>query len=441
MLSDVLMNVREGLDEGLVPPAIFGDPELHQRELEQVFARSWVFLALEDEIRSAGDYVLRRIGEDEVVVSRDDSGEIHVLLNKCRHRGTLICRDDKGNTSHFRCPYHGWVYGNDGRWAGAPKRRRAYRELDADQWGLLEAPRIEVRWSMIFANLDAEGPSLDEDLGPMAWFLDGFLGLDSRGLKALGEPNRWVAKTNWKSGAENIGGDNYHVPTAHASCVEVGMLPDVREASESNAQFELGHGHTFTAMAPVFDPATTGPYGHPLGVWNRFDQVGLTPEHLDLLSRHYIFTATVFPNLSFFRSFGAPDPETGVAPIYTMVRLWQPLGPDRTEVWNWICAYEAEPAETYDEIYRAGMLLLGPAGFIEQDDMAVWEGAPIVAKSVMARKLGFRFNYQLGIGGMSVGGPLPNYDGPGKATDKSYNEGNQRSFVRRWLELMSEDPR
>jgi phenylpropionate dioxygenase-like ring-hydroxylating dioxygenase large terminal subunit len=376
------------------------------------------------------------MGEDEVIVSHADSGAIQVLLNKCRHRGTIVCRDDKGNSSHFRCPYHGWTYANDGSWTGAPKRARAYQNLDPDQWGLLRAPRVIVRWGLIFACLDEEAPSFEDFAGDALWYLDCFLGLDSRGLVALGEPNRWVARTNWKSGSENIGGDNYHVPTAHASCTEVGVLPDLREANEENAQFETGNGHVFTANRTFFASVGLAPFGHSAAVWDSFDKKHVDERHLELHEKYFVFTGTFFPNFSVFKAPGNPDPVTGHVPIYTMLRLWQPAGPHKTEVWNWICAYEAEPEEHRDAIYAAGMLTLGPAGMLEQDDMAVWEGTTAAGASVMAERLGMKFNYQLGLDGMSAGGPLADFPGPGTAVDKSYNEGNQRAFMRQWARMM-----
>src|SRR5918999_267572 len=87
LLDDMAAN----FDQGLVPLAIYNDPELAEVELDRVFDRSWVFVAHESELRNRGDYVLRTIGEDRWIVARDDEGAVHVLLNSCRHRGTEVC--------------------------------------------------------------------------------------------------------------------------------------------------------------------------------------------------------------------------------------------------------------------------------------------------------------------------------------------------------------
>ncbi|OZC77218.1 hypothetical protein CH251_05345 [Rhodococcus sp. 06-462-5] len=433
-VATTVSKLARGLDDGLIPPALFGDADVHAAELRRVFARSWLFLGLTDEVKEIGDYVLRRMGEDEVIMSRGADGEIHVLLNKCRHRGTIVCRDDQGNSSHFRCPYHGWTYASDGSWTGAPKRPRAYRDLDPKQWGLLEA-RVEKRWGLVFACLDPSTPSFDDYAGDALWYLEAFFGLDSRGLVSLGEPNRWSASTNWKSGAENFGGDNYHVATAHASAVEIGVIPDPRDGNETNAQFIAGPGHAFTATAAFAPAYGLGPFGHSPEVWANFDQAHVDDSHLELHKTHYLFTGTFFPNFSVFRFLGAPT-ATGLIPIYLMLRVWQPDGPHKTEVWNWLCCYYAEPEEHRDGIYAAGLAILGPAGLLEQDDMAIWEGSTVAGRSVMAETLDMRFNYQLGLGNMSVGGVVDTLAGPGQAHDKSYNESNQRAFMQHWLTMM-----
>ena len=53
-------------------------------------------------------------------MTRDKQGEIHLLLNRCTHRANLVCDAPKGNSSAFRCPYHGWTFSNTGKLLGYP---------------------------------------------------------------------------------------------------------------------------------------------------------------------------------------------------------------------------------------------------------------------------------------------------------------------------------
>ena len=85
-------------DTGTVSREIFWSKDLYDQEMEQVFARSWLFVGHDSQIPNPGDYILGRMGEEAVVVSRDRDSKIHVFLNSCRHRGNRVCRYDQGNS-------------------------------------------------------------------------------------------------------------------------------------------------------------------------------------------------------------------------------------------------------------------------------------------------------------------------------------------------------
>jgi len=104
-LEATIADVRRGM----IPASVYSDPELFELEKERVFARAWVFMAHESEIPQPGDYVVRRIVDDSFIVARDEKGAVRVLFNMCLHRGMQVCRSERGNTSHFRCPYHAWT--------------------------------------------------------------------------------------------------------------------------------------------------------------------------------------------------------------------------------------------------------------------------------------------------------------------------------------------
>ena len=118
--------VLEDVRQGMIPAHIYNDDEIFALEKERVFGRSWMFLAHESEIPRPGDYVVRRVVDDSFIVSRDESGTVRAMFNMCLHRGMQVCRAEMGNASHFRCPYHGWSYKNDGRLVGLPFHGEAY---------------------------------------------------------------------------------------------------------------------------------------------------------------------------------------------------------------------------------------------------------------------------------------------------------------------------
>src|SRR3546814_6199612 len=91
--------------------------------MKHIFAKTWLMLAHQTEIPESGDYVVRDMGEDQVIVGRTSDGAIHVSLNICPHRGMRICMGDAGNAAVHRCIYHGWAFRPDGSFIGAPVER------------------------------------------------------------------------------------------------------------------------------------------------------------------------------------------------------------------------------------------------------------------------------------------------------------------------------
>ncbi|HCS59636.1 MAG TPA: aromatic-ring-hydroxylating dioxygenase subunit alpha, partial [Gordonia polyisoprenivorans] len=124
-MSD-LAHTLDAVRRGMIPANIYNDSEIFSLETERLFSRTWTFVAHESEIPQVGDYVVRRVLQDSFIVSRDQSGGINAMFNMCLHRGMQVCRAEQGNASHFRCPYHGWSYRNDGRIVGLPFHKEAY---------------------------------------------------------------------------------------------------------------------------------------------------------------------------------------------------------------------------------------------------------------------------------------------------------------------------
>src|ERR687888_1302241 len=87
------------LDRGVISREIFVNEAIYQQEQEQIFARTWLFVGHESQVKKPGDYFVSCMGEESVILTRDQRGQIHVFLNTCRHRGMKVCRYDEGNTT------------------------------------------------------------------------------------------------------------------------------------------------------------------------------------------------------------------------------------------------------------------------------------------------------------------------------------------------------
>jgi nitrite reductase/ring-hydroxylating ferredoxin subunit len=435
-LDALLARLEGDLANGLVPVDIFSDPAVFEAEMDRIFTKSWVFLGFESEIANPGDFMLRRIGRDSVIVTRDRSGEIHVMANICRHRGTRICQTDQGNASHFRCPYHGWVFKNNGDWIGAPDKGKAYAGIKAKEWGLLKAQHVESYLGMIFACLDPNASTLMDFLGGAAWMLRGLMDLHPDGMSPMGPADRYKVRGDWKTGAENFGGDIYHVGVAHGSVPTIELAPDFGALNNFSTHYILGNGHSF--LGHDFD-AMFGPDGHvwyyPPDVQAHFDLDRLDPLLQDVVRRNPPIVGTIFPNLSFLRFFGPPSP--GKPPVvYTSWRQWQPYAPGEMEMWSWQLKWNFMDEQQAQDSYAAGQFGFSSAGIFEQDDTAVWEGAPEAARSAWARQSGMAFNIQMGMEGMGQQSLDETWQGPGEAYRPGPGEPHARAFYRHWLSQM-----
>ena len=105
-----------------LPARYYTDPELFQQEVERFFFGSWICAGRVEQIQEPGEYFLRDVCGENVIVTRDSSGALRAFYNICRHRGTRMCTATEGKLpGRIQCPYHGWTYGLDGRLIGAPQ--------------------------------------------------------------------------------------------------------------------------------------------------------------------------------------------------------------------------------------------------------------------------------------------------------------------------------
>src|SRR5438067_12415604 len=103
------------------PGRYYTSPEIYAEEQDPIFTVIWVCGGEAAEIPEAGDYVLRRIAGESVIVVRGRDGALRAFYNVCRHRGTRLCEEPQGRFSEtIQCPYHAWTYTIDGQLIGAP---------------------------------------------------------------------------------------------------------------------------------------------------------------------------------------------------------------------------------------------------------------------------------------------------------------------------------
>jgi phthalate 3,4-dioxygenase subunit alpha len=423
------------IGNGRYPAGIYSDPEVFELERERLFSRTWQFLAHESEIANPGDFVVRRIVDDSFLVTRDDTGRVHVLLNMCRHRGMQVCRSEAGNTTRFRCPYHAWTYGNDGRLLAVPFHQEAYggdAGLDRSTHGLVPAPRVSSYRGLIFANLASDAAPLEEAIGDFGFFLDFYVHQSGDGVELRG-PQRWRVGCNWKIAAENFSGDSYHTPQTHASVVEIGLFrePTGAKRKEGALYFAGGGGGTTYKLPDTEFAANLGYIGYPSEMVERMRRTW-TPAQLAMVAqgRFMVSAATIFPNLSFVHNWPRIRPGDAVVPFVSL-RLWRPISATETECYSWFAVDRSAPADFKADSYRAYLMCFGTSGMFEQDDVENWTSITSVAKGRLAAQT--EIDSTMGLA--AEHDQLETWPGPGTA-HVGYGEYNQRAFLRLWAEQL-----
>jgi phenylpropionate dioxygenase-like ring-hydroxylating dioxygenase large terminal subunit len=408
------------LERGLVSRHIFADPAVYQMELEQIFARSWLYLAHDSQIPQPGDFIAANMGEEPIIVSRDGDGQVNAFINSCRHRGNRVCRADLGRATAFACPYHGWTYDNRGALCGVPGFRELYHEeLDRERWGLVRVAQVDSYKGLIFGTFDPEAPPLAEFLGDMRWGLD--LLLDQGELEAIPGIARWTMECNWKFAADNAIGDMYHGSVAHRSAMLAGhqgasgvkgdYLAPGRQRPGFSMVTEYGHGFNADFLDPQrFNPA------HPLGYWRKDptvrEQMGALRNEVNRSNMN------VFPNL--FVNSGSRQ-----------LMLRNPLGPMKTVIWITTLVDKNAPPAIRRAQAQASNRHFGPGGMFEQEDGENWDQSTFGARGNVARR--YDLNYSMGLGHGEV---VADEQSPPRI-DVLTNEHGQLWFYRCWAEMMA----
>ncbi|MEC9339892.1 MAG: Rieske 2Fe-2S domain-containing protein, partial [Pseudomonadota bacterium] len=200
-----------------VPYRVFIDPDIYDLEQQRIFrGATWSFLALEAEIPEPFDYKSTFIGDTPVVVTRDAAGLCHAWVNRCAHRGALVCRDLRGNVREHTCVYHQWAYQPSGELIGVPFRKGlggkgGYPADFAPGDHGLHRLKVQTFKGLVFGSFDPDMVSVEEYLGDTMTRWAGRV-LD-RTIEFLGTARQQI-QSNWKLYTENTK-DPYHASLLH----------------------------------------------------------------------------------------------------------------------------------------------------------------------------------------------------------------------------------
>lgn len=355
------------VQDSVVDPALYTDPRIFDLEMDRIFARTWVWVAHVSELPKPGDFRSTFVGRNPVIVVRDRKDEIHVLENRCRHRGATVCEKTKGNATGFTCPYHSWSYGLDGKLRGLPYAD-GYEDVIEKGDLPLKSLKVGVYAGMIFASYNHDIEPLEDFLGNARHWIDLFMKQGAGfPVKTQGE-HKFSFKGNWKIQLENTT-DGYHFPVVHKTFLQsvdaetsemLSFMTDEQSITRS-----LGNGHSVMVMVPEHVDLDVDDGSEQLQ--ERFAHVieALSKDHPPEQVRRIVrslhgagFNLNLFPNVAMSMSF---------------FRVLRPVSVDETEIRHVALGMDGGPEIANRERLRIHEHFQGPFGFGSPDDAEAWE--------------------------------------------------------------------
>src|SRR3974390_2736798 len=132
----------ELVQEDRVHRLIYTDPAIFAAEMTHIFGAVWVYLGHESQIPRDDDFITVRLGLPPLILLRDSNGKLRALFNRCTHRGTTLCRKEKGSARFFQCPYHGWSFHNSGKLRAVPWPDGYARAFKDSQFNVAHGPPL-----------------------------------------------------------------------------------------------------------------------------------------------------------------------------------------------------------------------------------------------------------------------------------------------------------
>lgn len=200
--------LAQRIPEHALQRTFYTDVDIFKQDLEAFYFKEWLFVTPECELPKPGDYITYTVGDYNIMVVRGADHEVRAFHNTCRHRGSVICKKEKGTMPKLVCPYHQWTYELDGSllWA-----RDMGADFDPKEHGLTTVHCRNLA-GLIYICLADEAPNFDDFAAVTTPYLASH---DLKNAKVAYE-SRIIEKGNWKLVWEN-NRECYHCSANHPS--------------------------------------------------------------------------------------------------------------------------------------------------------------------------------------------------------------------------------
>ncbi len=196
-----------------LPNIVYRDPSFLKAEMDGIWHGDWVFVTTEDHVGTRGDQLPVIIGDQPVLLWRNQQGELVAMSNLCAHRGTLLV-DQPSSSKRIQCPYHAWTYNDDGRLLSVPFAPNNAIDKTAH---CLPKYRVESWHGLVFVSLNPDVEPLTERFAAVEPHVIAH-GIDQMAHRSdQQDTQEWDC--NWKLAIVNAM-ESYHLFQVHPKTLE-----------------------------------------------------------------------------------------------------------------------------------------------------------------------------------------------------------------------------
>lgn len=363
---------------------VYCDPELFELEMQRLWRHTWIYVGHDSQVPKPGDYYTADIAGQPVVMVRAADGEVHVLLNRCAHKGAKLVSARAGNCrGQFRCPYHGWTYRTDGTLRTMPLKGgyndTAFADSNAAR-GMTRLNSASYR-GFVFTRLSAEGPSFKEYFGDSLSSIDNMADRSPVGkLEVTGGVLRYMHNCNWKMFVENLN-DAMHPMVAHES--SAGTARDLWKGQPADAPVPMVIEQfvPFVSNYDFFDRMGVQVYDHGhsytgvnFSIHSKYSSV---PEYERSMEQAY-GAERAHAILGEARHNTVYYPSLTIKGAIQTIRVVRPLAADRTLIESYTLRLVDAPDELLARSVMYTRLINAPTSVVGHDDLhcyrAIQEG-------------------------------------------------------------------
>ena len=356
---------------------VYTDPDIFDLEMERIWARTWIYIGHESQVAEKGSYLTLNYGKVPVVMVRDNDDKVHVLHNRCGHKGAKLVDKPCGRIPAFRCCYHGWRFRLDGKLLGVP-HLAGYEGTDFDkddpQYSMQKL-RSESLRGFVFATMNDDAPDLRTWMGGAADVMDNLCDRAPEGeVEAAGGVLRYEHECNWKMFIENLN-DTMHPMLVHRSVVDSALdyIKTLPEGSPRRDEAEIIP--PFGASYETFEETgiTGFRYGHHYdgGRTSIHADYTLDPEYEAAMLKAY-GKERMHEILSFNTHNTLYYPSLTIKSAVQNIRVVRPIAYNKTIIETWSFRLKGAPDSMLKRTLLYSRLINSNGSMVGPDDLTAY---------------------------------------------------------------------